>query len=114
MNPSFGKISESEMIIGTMFALGVSALCFIFDLFIIGMVVTPIIESFFTFGMWLFFKSKGDPHADKVGVNIAQYAANLIPFIPSIVVVFIVKVYIHNHPKIAGLTTQVAKMAIKA
>lgn len=113
MNPHFEKISESEIIIGTMFAFGVFVLCFIFDLFIIGMVVTPIIESFFTFGTRLFFKSKGDPHANKLGANIAQYAANLIPFIPSIVVVFIIKVYIHNHQQVAGLAVKAVSVAAK-
>lgn len=113
MSGDYKKINESEIIIGAMLALGVFVLSFIFDFFVIGMVVTPIIESFFTFGMWWFFKSMGDPHANKVGANIAQYAANLIPFIPSIVVVFLVKVYIHNHPKIIAAAGKVAGAAAK-
>ena len=86
----------------------------IMELFGIGLILSPIIESFFTFGTWLFFKSKNDPYANKLGANLVQYLANAIPFIPSILIAFLIKVYIHNHPekfaafeKLAGGTAKV-------
>ena len=96
---SINRVSESEIIIGSMFALLVWITGLILELFGIGLVLSPIIESFFTFGTWLFFKAKNDPYADKLGANLIQYLANAIPFIPSVLISFLVKVYIHNHPE---------------
>ncbi len=109
----YKKIGEAEMIIGIGLSFLVYFFCFLLDFTGIGAVITPFIESFFTFGTWLFFKNKGDPFANRVGANIAQYAANLIPFIPSIVIAFITKVYIHNHPKTLAAAGKVAGAATK-
>ncbi len=102
MNPGYKKIGEVEIVIGTMISLMVYGLSLILDSLVVGIFISPILESFFTFGMWLFFKSHGDPHANKLGANLAQYLSNAIPFIPSIIIAFLVKVYFHNHPKAAG------------
>jgi hypothetical protein len=102
------KVKESEFIIGTMFALLVWITGLVLELFGIGLVLSPIIESFFTFGTWLFFEAKGDPYAYKFGANLVQYLANAIPFIPSILIAFMLKTYIHNHPeKFAALQKMV-------
>ena len=99
MSAEIKKITESEIIIGVMFALLVWIFGLILELFGIGLILSPLIESFFTFATWLFFRAKNDPYANKLGANLAQYLANAIPLIPSILIAFLIKVYIHNHPE---------------
>ncbi|MGC9610647.1 MAG: hypothetical protein ABSE68_00245 [Minisyncoccia bacterium] len=109
MNSEYKKINEAEVILGVCMAFLVYILCFIFDLFAIGVVVSPVIQSFFTFGMWFFFKNHGDPDANKLNGNIAQYFGNLIPFIPAIVLSFAIKVFIHNHQQLGGMAAGIAQ-----
>lgn len=109
MNEEIKKITELEFIIITMVALLIWCFGLVLEFFGIGLFISPIFESFFTFGMWLFFRSKNDPYANKAGANIAQYIATAIPIIPTILVSFFVKAYIHNHPKVAGIANVIAK-----
>jgi hypothetical protein len=108
MNSEYRKINEAEMVIGLCMATMVYVLCFIFDSFMIGVVVSPVIQSFFTLGSWFFFKSHGDPHASKLNANLVQYLANLIPFVPAPIANFGVKMWIHNRQQIAGIANKIA------
>jgi hypothetical protein len=101
------------MIIGAILALLVSFFCFSLDSLGIGIVVSPVIEGFFTFGTWMFFKNKGDRYTSKVGVNIAQYAANLLPFVPTVLLTFIIRAVIHNHPDIVSTVEKAVVVATK-
>ncbi|MGC9603241.1 MAG: hypothetical protein ABSF47_02110 [Minisyncoccia bacterium] len=113
MGENFKKIDEVEIAIGVGFSLLVWFLCALLDAVGIGLVVSPIIESFFTFGMWWFFKNHGDPHSSRFGANFAMYASNLIPFLPAIVASFIIKTVIHNHQNLIGAVGKVASIASK-
>jgi|GEM_PF-3171286 len=113
MGESFKKIDEVEIAIGVGLSLLVWFLCALLDAVAIGWVVSPIIESFFTFGMWWFFKNHGDPHSSKFVANFAMYAATLIPFLPTIVASFIIKAVIHNHQNLIGTVGKVVSIASK-
>ncbi len=107
MGSEYKKINEAEMIIGLSFATLIYFFCFILDSFAIGIILSPVIQSFFTLGTWFLFKSHGDPHAGNLGANLAQYGANLIPFIPATIAAFAIKIFIHNHQQIAGIASKV-------
>ncbi len=113
MNDKYKKISETEIVIWTGLTVLVSLFCATLDAFGIGVAISPVIESFVVFGMWLFFREKGDPFANKAGANIVQYAATFIPFIPVLIATFLIKVIIHNSEKIAQLAGKTTGVATK-
>lgn len=113
MGEKFRKIDETEIAIGVGMSLLVWFLCALLDAVGIGLVVSPVIESFFTFGTWLFFKNHGDPNSERFGINFAMYASNLIPFVPAIVVSFVVKTMVHNHQNLVGTVVKVTSIASK-
>lgn len=101
------------MIIMIMLSLAIWGFGLLMELFGVGLVVSPILESFFTFATWLFFRGKNDPYANNLGANIAQYAANIVPFIPSVLISFLIKAYIYNHPQVVSSLTGIAEKSIK-
>ena len=113
MGEKFKKIDEVEITIGVGLSLLVWSLCLLLDTVGIGLVVSPVIESFFTFGVWWFFKNHGDPHSSRFGVNFAMFASTLIPFLPTIVASFIIKTVVHNHQNLIGVIGKVASVASK-
>jgi hypothetical protein len=50
---------------------------------------------------------KGDKNALKLGRQIAKYAANLLPFLPTLTPVFFIEAYIHNHPEKFALAAKI-------
>ncbi len=99
MEPEIKKFSEAEILLGSLFTLGVDFLSAMIDLTGIGLAIAPIIQSGMTFLLWVWFKGKGDKTSKDVGKQVAKYAANLLPILPTTFIVFAISVYIHNHPK---------------
>mgnify|MGYP001600628002 CR=1 FL=1 len=95
----------SEMLLGTLFTLGVDIIAALIDLTGIGVAIAPVIQSFATFSLTMWFRSKGDPNATKLGKQLVRYALNLLPVSPLIIttftttIPFLIMVYIHNHPE---------------
>jgi len=114
MNSKYKRIDETEIVIGSEIALFISVACFCLDLLGIGIFISPIIESFFVMWMWWFFRNHGDPHASKLGVNITQYLSTAIPFVPSILIIFITRVVIHNRQGAGGVVGKVASATAKS
>lgn len=105
MDEEINKYNEVELIMGGLFYLGVDGICALLDFTGIGAVITPVIQSFGTFSQTLWAMGKGDKQALKLGRQISKYAANLLPWLPTLTAVFFIETYIHNHPK------QVAQLA---
>ncbi|MFH1192965.1 MAG: hypothetical protein V1656_01450 [Candidatus Jorgensenbacteria bacterium] len=92
------KFNEVELLLGGLFTLGVDGVCFLIDWTGVGLAIAPIIQGFATFSMWLWARSKGDPGALKTGRQVAKYAANALPLLPTTFIAFAVETYLHNHP----------------
>lgn len=90
------KFSEAEIILGGLVTFFIDFACGILDAFVIGIFVSSAIQTGVTAAMWFWFKNKGDPDVRKLGRQIAKYAANLLPWIPTTFLVFIVSAIMHN------------------
>ncbi|MFH1161700.1 MAG: hypothetical protein V1696_00245 [Candidatus Jorgensenbacteria bacterium] len=106
MNEEHNKFTEVEILLGGFFTLAVDGVCILIDITGIGAVlIAPIVQGFTTFVLWLWFKSKGDPGAMKMGRQIVKYAANFLPITPVLItalttsIPFFIEVFIHNHPE---------------
>lgn len=108
------KFTEAEILLGGLFTLGVDGVCMLIDFTGIGLIVAPIIQGFTTFLIWMWFKSKGDPAAAKLGRQAAKYAANFLPVLPTTFLAFSIEVFIHNHPKAVAAVTTLAGAALSA
>lgn len=108
------KFEASEIVIGTLFFLGIDGVCILIDVTGIGLIIAPVLQGFATFAITMWFKSKGDPNATKLGKTILKYALNLLPVTPVIItaftvtIPFIVEVIIHNNPKLAAVAEKAA------
>ncbi|PIP30154.1 hypothetical protein COX26_00210 [Candidatus Jorgensenbacteria bacterium CG23_combo_of_CG06-09_8_20_14_all_54_14] len=110
MNEEHNKFMEVEMLLGGLFTLGVDGICFLIDWTGVCLAIAPIIQGFTTFVMWMWFKSKGDPGALSVGRQVAKYASNMLPLLPTTLIAFAVEVYLHNHPEKFGAIQKVAAL----
>lgn len=95
------KYNEAEIIIGTLFLLGVDGLCFILDLTVVGTFISRVVKWASQAGMLWLANSKGDKNALKMGRVLAKFALNAVPFLPTLTTIFLIETYLHNHPKIA-------------
>ncbi|MEK7465562.1 MAG: hypothetical protein AAB631_02180 [Patescibacteria group bacterium] len=108
------KFGAGEIIIGTFFALGVDGISILIDITGVGVIIAPVIQGFATFAITMWFRSKGDPNATKLGKQILKYGLNLLPVTPIIItaftitIPFLIEVFIHNNPKLAAITEKVA------
>jgi len=93
------KFSEAEMLLGGFFTLFIDVVSALIDATGIGLAIAPFLQSLVTFVMWVWFKSKGDKTSGDAGKQVAKYAANILPIVPTTFIVFVVSVYLHNHPK---------------
>ncbi len=93
------KFSEAEMLLGGLFTLFIDLISALIDATGIGLAIAPFLQSLVTFIMWMWFKSKGDKTSGDAGKQVAKYAANILPIIPTTFIVFIISAYLHNHPK---------------
>ena len=88
------KFSEAEMVIGGVFVVGVDAACALIDLTVAGAAVSPVIQSFTTFGISMWAQSKGAILS--VGPEIAKYASNVLPVVPTVTLIFSITVGLQN------------------
>jgi hypothetical protein len=110
MTPEYKKITEAEMVIWLTFLLGLYLLNDLLDALVIGVVICPLINWGITGGTWYFFWQKGDQTASKPLSLIVQALGDAIPFLPTPIIAFAIKAYLHNHPKAAGaIMEKVAK-----
>ncbi len=112
MEQENNKFNEAEIVIGCMFVGGVDVVCLLIELTGIGVFISAPLQSFVTFGLWWWFKSKGGERGGNLGKQIAKYFANVLPM--ANFVAFIIQVIIHNNPKVAQLTGQLAGGAVGA
>ena len=69
------KFGAGEIIIGTFFALGVDGISILIDITGVGVIIAPVIQGFATFAITMWFRSKGDPNATKLGKQILKYSS---------------------------------------
>jgi len=86
----------AESIVGTLFLFTTDVLCALLDLTIIGAFITPLIQTPASVFTTFWIKSKGNKDAMKIGRQMTKYAANLLPWIPTLTIFFIAEVAIHN------------------
>lgn len=106
MNEESNKFTESEIIIGGLFALGVDGLCALIDLTGVGTGVAPVIQGFSVFAIDRWVDSKGGTSWG-TGKQMAQYASGLVPILPTTVAVFVIRVFMHNNPKLTEVAGKV-------
>jgi|GEM_PF-1841134 hypothetical protein len=92
------------MLIGVfLLAVPVDIICIVLDLTGVGLVVAPFLQSFALLCVRWWFKMKGDPNALRLNIKqIARYLSNVLPLVPTVTIVFLIDVYIHNHPEKFG------------
>jgi len=100
------KFTESEMIVGGLFALGVDGLCALIDFTGVGTAVSPVIQGFATFAIDRWVDSKGG-EVMGLGKQFAQYSAGVIPLVPTTTGIFAIRVFMHNHPTITEVAGKV-------
>ena len=83
------KVTESEMVIGGVFTLGLDGLCALIDATGVGLAIAPIIQSFATFSITMWLKTKGGTRV-KIGKEAVKYAANFLPVLPTVTAIFAV------------------------
>ena len=101
MNSKYKKIGEVEMIIGLVFLFGLYIMNDLLDGLVIGLFIVPVINLFCLGINWWFFDSRGDKKAGDPQSIILQFITGAIPLVPAPIITFIVKTYIHNHPKVS-------------
>ena len=105
---------ESEVLIGVIFLFGLDGIAALIDATGVGMAIAPVLQAFGTGSITMWMWSKGSKSAVKPGRQIVQHLANIIPFVPTVTLVFLVSTYLHNHPEKAGsLMAVVGKRAPK-
>ncbi len=117
MDQEHNKFTEVELLIGGLFTLAVDGAAALIDVTGVGAVlVAPVIQWFTTFTMWLWFRSKGDPGALKMGRQIFKYAIQLLPVTPVAItalttfIPFLIEAYLHNHPEKFGLLEKALRL----
>ena len=103
MEEKLQKFNEVELLLGGFFTLSVDIVCALIDLTGIGLIIAPFLQSFVTFSIWLWFRSKGEQGVSSIGRQVAKYLANAIPILPTTFIAFVIEALVHNHPKIAAI-----------
>lgn len=108
--PNPDDFTTSEIMVGLIYTLTTDTMFLVLDYTILGAMITPVLRNGVAFTIWLWLKSKNDPHATKVGRLVFKGVANVIPWIPLFVntFMFIVETYIHNHPERFAIMEKVA------
>ncbi|MBI5732905.1 hypothetical protein HY967_03030 [Candidatus Jorgensenbacteria bacterium] len=107
------RYNETELIAGSIIMLGIDGVCFIIDWTGVGLAIAPIIQAGGTGALTMWAWRKGDTQALKMGRQVAKYASNALPLLPTLTLMFLIEAYMHNHPekfaaaeKLAGATTK--------
>jgi hypothetical protein len=106
------KFTESEIVVGSLFALGVDGICGFIDFTGVGLGISPVIQGFAIFAIDKWVGNKGGITLG-VGKQMTQYAAGILPVLPTTTAVFAIRVFVHNNPKIAKVATRAAGPAGK-
>jgi len=110
MEEENSKFTESEMVVGGLFALGIDGICALTDLTGVGLAITPVIQGFAVFAISQWAESKGGAPAS-LGKQLAKYAAQFLPVLPTVLAVFVIEVAVHNNPALKEVAEKVAKTA---
>ncbi len=111
--PNPDDFTTSEIMVGLIYTFTTDTMCLALDYTIIGAIITPVLRNGVAFTIWLWLKSKNDPHATKVGRIVFKGIANVVPWIPLFIntVMFVAETYIHNHPEKFAIAESVAGAA---
>ncbi len=113
MEPAHQKIEVGEMVLYTLLAILVSGACAILDLFVVGLLISPLLNAAFVLILdYTLLKPRGGQTTGKIGRQIAKYAAGLIPILPTSVAVLWFEIVNHNHPKLTALATKTGGAAL--
>lgn len=100
---------ESEWVVGGIFALALDGIGALLDLTVAGAPIAAVLKTGAKFGIDEWVKRKGGTGTSAIGKQIATYLTNLIPL--ATLILFIVSVYSHNHPKPVGAIEKTSDIA---
>lgn len=113
MEEETNKFNEAEIVVGSMGGLFVDGLCILLDLTGVGLGIAPFVQGSAMFGFSWWLKSKGSPNAFKLNRQIARQLSNLLPLAPTVTAVFLIDVFMHNHPEKFAAVAAVAEKISK-
>lgn len=94
------KFTEAEIVVGLLvITIPVDAASFLIDWTGIGLFLAPVLQGAAMFATWFWLHSKGDTSSLKFGRQLGRYLSNLLPLLPTVTAVFLIEVYLHNHPE---------------
>lgn len=105
------KFGAGETLIFSFLFLFVDAVCFLLDWTVVAAFFTPVIQGFVLFFMDKMLSAKGSKSTAKMGRQIAKYALQLVPLLPTLVTTFLIEVNIHNNPQLVQAATKIASVA---
>lgn len=95
MDNEKSKFGAAEMVIGGTFFLALDAGCALLDLTGVGAAtIAPLTQTFTTFGISMWARSKGATLS--VGPEIAKYASNALPLVPTTTLIFFITAGLQN------------------
>jgi len=99
------KFTEAEIVLGSFFLLALDGLSALLDLTGIGLIIAPVVQAAGSAATTWWLHLKGDAGAANLGRQLTKYIANFLPLLPTLFIVFLIEVYVHNHPnKFAAIT----------
>jgi len=115
MNEEHNKFTEAEMVVGGLGALFVDGVCAVIDFFTVGIgaTFTWVVQLAATGGIEWWVSQKGGDMSVFTAKRFGKYASNFLPIAPTVFVIFLRSVYLHNHPKIAGIASTAGRVVGK-
>lgn len=104
------KFSTAEIILGGMFTLFIDIISALLDLTGIGWILATVLQSVTSFTTTFWVWSKGSKRATKLERQLMKQLSNILPWVPTCFVAFILEVILHNNPEKFG---KLAKLAEK-
>jgi len=103
------KFTAAEILLGSCLTLLVEFANWLLDLIGVGFVIMPVLKAmvWIMFTMW--FIAKGDKFITKPARAITSYVSQALPIVPTLLLAFLINVYMHNHPKIAKMAGGLGK-----
>lgn len=88
------------MVVGLLvITIPVDVVSFLIDWTGVGLFLAPILQGAAMFATWFWLHSKGDKSSLKFGRQLGRYVSNILPLLPTVTIVFLIEVYLHNHPE---------------
>src|SRR5258706_33258 len=100
----YKKFMESEMLIGAIATLFFDVLCIVIDFTGVGVFLVLMLKPMVLFGLDQWIKSHGGQSSADLKKLIGKFFLNELPFMTFIL--FLVSVFLHNHPSIGGIVTK--------